>query len=270
MEVIIVNADALAFVENSELIKIIVKALDKAYGIDYRQMRENDDLVAHMFTGVWKICRFDTNLIETLNMDGVEVACCERHGWEIFFVVDHNNKRTFNVVSKNTIQRVRRKRGGKVPHYLRSFLYIENANVKAENHQMSFADYGYEGTEIDDFSDQEFLDDYERITVGVIDPNVQYEHFVIVYEADSRGIKDCSIVFFNPLLEVAAEKSIMNYMEPDYSELSAAFVSESDREPMAKGQSKVRLKAGLEKSFEHEPEAAPVASLQKESASKGV
>lgn len=270
MEERILNTEALAFVDNSEIIKIIVKALDKAYGIDYRQMRENDDLVAHMFAGVWKICRFDTNLVESLKMDGVQVACCGRHGWDIYFVADHNNKRTFNVVSKNTIQRVRRKRGGKVPHYMRSFLYIENANVKAENHQMSFADYGLEGTEIDDFTDQEFLDDYERITEGVIDPNEQYEHFVIVYEADGKGIKDCSIVYFNPLLEVAEEKSIMKFREPDYSELSATPVSESYKEPMSKEQNKVRLKAGLERHFEHEPEAAPVASLQKESANEVV
>ena len=129
------NTKVLAFADNSEIIKIIVKALDKAYGIDYRQMRENDDLVAHMFAGVWKICRFDTNLVESLSMDGVEVACFGRHGWNIYFVADHRNRRTFNVVSKNTIQRVRRKRGGKVPHYMRSFLYIENADVKAARPQ---------------------------------------------------------------------------------------------------------------------------------------
>lgn len=262
------NTGVLEFVDNSEIIKTIVKALDKAYGIDYRQMRENDDLVAHMFAGVWKICRFDTNLVEALKMDGVEVASFGRHGWDVYFVVDHQNRRTFNVVSKNTIERVRRKRGGKVPHYLRVFLYIENANVVAVSHQMSLSDYGLEGTEIDDFTDQEFLDDYERITEGVIDPNEQYEHFVIVYEADGKGIKDCSIVYFNPLLEVAEEKSIMSFREPDYSELSSTPVVESYKEPMSKEQNKVRLKAGLERHFEHEPEAAPVASLQKESASE--
>lgn len=264
------NTKVLAFADNSEIIKIIVKALDKAYGIDYRQMRENDDLVAHMFAGVWKICRFDTNLVESLSMDGVEVACFGRHGWNIYFVADHRNRRTFNVVSKNTIQRVRRKRGGKVPHYMRSFLYIENADVKAENHQMSLAEYGMAGTEIDDFTDQEFLDDYERITEGVIDPNVQYEHFVIVYDADGSGIKDCSIVYFNPLLEVAAEKSIMKLKEPDYSELSLSSASTTYREPILQEQNKVRLKAGLERCFEHEPEAAPVTSLQKGSKNEAI
>ena len=60
----------------------------------------------------------------------------------------------------------------------------------------------------------------------------------------------------------------MSFREPDYSELSSTPVVESYKELMSKEQNKVRLKAGLERHFEHEPEAAPVASLQKESASE--
>lgn len=45
------NCNVLKFADESPIIKVIVKALQNAYGIDYRQLRENDEMVAHMYTG---------------------------------------------------------------------------------------------------------------------------------------------------------------------------------------------------------------------------
>lgn len=262
------NCTVLEFVDESPIIKVIVKALQKAYGIDYRQLRENDEMVAHMYTGFWKICRFDTNLTEMLKIEGIEAACFYRRGWKAYFVVDHQNRRTFNIISKETLKRVRRKRGGKIPHYARTFLYVENSDVQAINHQITLFDYGVEGTELDDFTNDEFLNDYDRITEGIIEPNVHYDHFIIVYEANEKGIKDCSIKYFNPIFEVAEELPLMKFIEPDYTTLTAP--PEPLKEPTDKGSAVVRLKAGLEKSYEQEPNKKQTTLLRKKEQQKDI
>lgn len=262
------NCTVLEFVDESPIIKVIVKALQKAYGIDYRQLRENDEMVAHMYTGFWKICRFDTNLTEMLKIEGIEAACFYRRGWKVYFVVDHQNRRTFNIISKETLKRVRRKRGGKIPHYARTFLYVENSDVQAINHQITLFDYGVEGTELDDFTNDEFLNDYDRITEGIIEPNVHYDHFIIVYEANEKGIKDCSIKYFNPIFEVAEELPLMKFIEPDYTTLTAP--PEPLKEPTDKGSAVVRLKAGLEKRYEQEPNKKQTTLLRKKEQQKDI
>lgn len=159
------------------------------------------------------------------------------------------------------MQRVRRKRGGKIPHYARTFLYVENSNVQAINHQITLFDYGVEGTELDDFTNDEFLNDYDRITEGIIEPNVHYDHFIIVYEANEKGIKDCSIKYFNPMFEVAEELPLMKFIEPDYTTLTAP--PESPKEPADKASIAFKLKPGLKKSYEQEPNKKQTTSLHK-------
>lgn len=138
--------------------------------------------------------------------------------------------------------------------------------MQAINHQITLFDYGVEGTELDDFTNDEFLNDYTHITEGIIEPNVHYDHFIIVYEANEKGIKDCSIKYFNPMFEVAEELPLMKFIEPDYTTLTAP--PESPKEPADKASIAFKLKQGLKKTYEQEPNKKQTTSLHKKEQQK--
>ncbi|MCM1193643.1 MAG: DUF5986 family protein [Acetatifactor muris] len=106
----------------------------------------------------------------------------------------------------------------------------------------------------------------QSVRLFIIESNVHYDHFIIVYEANEKGIKNCSIQYFNPLFEVAEELSLMRFIEPDYTTLTAP--PESVKEPMDKSPTVVKLKQGLEKRYEQEPNKKQTTSLRKKTQQK--
>ena len=72
--------------------------------------------------------RINTNIVNSVKSDVVEVRYFKRSAWQGCIVIDRNNKLTFSVASKNTLERIPQKKRRSCPHFLQTLLNTENKN----------------------------------------------------------------------------------------------------------------------------------------------
>lgn len=211
---------------NKSLIRLIVHAIEKGIGSDItdylseRRKKTNNALLQMPGDNI------NTNL-EEMVVDGkkYELLTFNRTVWEGCILLDKENYITYNITSRTNLLSIPRKKGRTIPHYLHSLLFVENGKCKANNAQLTFEDcFG-----IVLFDKQELIDDFNKISDGRIDIDDNYRHYVITYTARQREIDDIELLFLDKNFNTIDNKSLMEYVKPDFSKLTTPEPLEEEK-----------------------------------------
>ena len=116
---------------SEEVRKIMVKigkAVEKGVSEDINTYLLNSDSVTNNAVVFLRGDRINTNIVNSVKSDVVEVRYFKRSAWQGCIVIDRNNKLTFSVASKNTLERIPQKKRRSCPHFLQTLLNTENKN----------------------------------------------------------------------------------------------------------------------------------------------
>lgn len=240
------------------MMRNIVEALVKAFGIDTIQMLEDEPLETNNSLPSRRVDMLNTNLRKTVANENVDLHHFSRHGWTGILIIDKLHKRTFSLMTEATLKKVSKKGStSKIPHYSWTLNTVENKDVVAPYRQMTMADYGFMEAK-ERFTEEDFLNDYSRITNDEILPTDGYRHYVIEYKAEGRDITKCSLKCLSPDYSVAQEASLMELVVPDISRLtdtdSIVEVQHKDQDI----KNLMSVKAGVKKTYEREPDKGSV------------
>ena len=90
------------------------------------------------------------------------------------------------------------------------------------------------------------IQDFEKISQGMINVEEDYKHYIIAYKAENGEIKDIKLRFLDKDFNIVDEASLMQYIKPDFARLTDIGPSEDtdeDAKPDKKGL--VAIKSGI-------------------------
>ena len=105
--------------EAREMMVKIGKAVEKGVGEDIRTYLMSSDNATNNAVVFLRGDYINTNLVNSVKSDTVEIRYFKRSAWQGCFVIDHNSRLTFSVTSKNTLERIPQKKIGKVHIFYR-------------------------------------------------------------------------------------------------------------------------------------------------------
>lgn len=228
--------------ESEGLLRLIVKAIEKGVGEDIREYLMSTDKATNNAVRLMRSDNINTNLRDSVASDTVELKYFNRSAWTGCLLIDRQHKTTFTICTKQTLEGIPRKKDRRIPHYLQSILYVQNADVKAAYRQMSLGDYMPELSA--QFSDEDYLNDYKGIMEDDINIDDGYTHLVVVYEAEHYAITSIAVKLLDPNFRTSQEYSLENLLKPDFSELT---ISEKPEKTKKDSHSLISVKAGLKK-----------------------
>lgn len=198
---------------NDNLLRRIVHSVNKAVNDDIpRYLREHhketNNAVIHL-RGDY----INDNLRKYVMLDGIELIPFKRSSWQGRILVDRNNKITYSITTQNTLNRIPKKKDRTRPHFLQSILAVENRECKCQYVQQTLFP-------IESFDDKTLESDYNEIFATLVNPNEGYIHYVISYEAKNNELLDIKLEVLDRNFYVAFEKSLNEYIEPDFANLT--------------------------------------------------
>ena len=173
---------------NEKELENIVKAIVKAVGFDIQTYLNESNTDTHNAIIHLRTDYINTNIRNMVipEYDYLELKHFKRFSWMGCFIIDRKSKATINISSRNTIARIKAKKTRNRPRYLSSLCYTLNKDFISPCKQISFD--GFEPS--DDFSEEEYLDDFESIVDMAFDPNDGYRHYVVAYETEKFEINN--------------------------------------------------------------------------------
>lgn len=203
---------------NEILLRKIVRAIEKACGEDiYNYLQEN-----HTETNnVLSFLRGDfinSNLREFVVNDDIELIPFSRNGWSGRILFDKNNKNTYTITTKRTLEAIPKKKGRTMPHYLQSLLFVENGELEAPVKQISLCDFEEFG--LVEFEPYELEKDFCNIMCNRISSYAGCRHYVIAYEVEHREVVDISVMFLDKDFDIIEDYSLNEYLKPDFVNLT--------------------------------------------------
>lgn len=206
---------------NDNLLRRIVHSVNKAVNDDIpRYLREHyketNNAVIHL-RGDY----INDNLRKYVILDGIELIPFKRSNWQGRILVDRNNKTTYSITTQNTLNRIPKKKDRTRPHFLQSILAVENRECKCQYIQQTLFP-------IESFDDETLESDYNEIFSTLVNPNEGYIHYVISYEAKNNELLDIKLEVLDRNFNVVHEKSLNEFIEPDYAILTEPNVATSE------------------------------------------
>lgn len=242
------------------ILRTIVAAIEKTYGIDSTQKIIEEHLATRNSFPFWRIDMLNTNLDLMLSDDENEVLIFPRRSWKCLYIINHRSHKTYSVISESVFKRVRKHGStGKVPHYLLTFTRVENGHIKADYRQMTLADYGVVEY-VDTFTDDQYSDDFSHITNDRMDLAQNYTHYLIVYKAERDVIRKCDLICCTADFEIASRISLLDLVVPDASRLTEPEMFEEPEENNVL--SLVQLKRDIRANRDHEPDIGTPATAK--------
>lgn len=200
---------------NELLLRRIVRSIQKATGEDIkdylRENRKETNNALRQMPGD----NINENLRKMVVTEGIELIPFSRSAWDGRILIDRINHITYTVTTKRTLYAIPRKRGRRVPHYLQSLLYNENKDCKAEFKQMTLVDCG-----IVKFDSDELETDFDHIMGGYIRREEDYQHYIVVYEAERGELKNVILQLLDKDFDVVDECSLNDYINVDFAKLT--------------------------------------------------
>lgn len=202
-------------VVEESLLRKVVRAVEKGIGEDMRvylrdNHKETNNAAKHMPGD-----NINNNLRNMVVSNGIELIPFSRTGWDGRILVDRNNRITYTIMTKRTLDSIPKKKGRTIPHYLQSILYVENRGCHARNKQMSLEDFG-----IVIFNRQELEDDFDKVMSGQIGRDDNYHHYIIVYEAKRGELTSITLQFLDKDFDIIDEYSLNDYIKLDFAKLT--------------------------------------------------
>lgn len=223
-------------------LRLIVRAIEKGVGEDVREYLNSTDKATNNAVRLMRADNINTNLRNSVMSDLMQLKYFKRYGWTGCLLIDRENKVTFTICTERTLAAIPRKLDRRIPHYLQTILYVQNANVKPMYEQVKIPAFGY-GQQLSMFSDEEFRHDYESIMEDELTFEDDYVHYVIAYEVNHYDIVSINLRLLDKNFRKAQEYPLDALLQPDFSELT----SEHRKADRKDAHSLVSVKAGLGK-----------------------
>ncbi len=228
------------------LLTKIVKAIEKGCGEDIRNYLAAYDKATNNAVRLLRSDNINTNLRDSVVSPVIELKHFSRSAWEGCLLIDRENRMTFTICTKQTLESIPKKKDRRIPHYLQTILHVQNSDVEAQYKQLDLSDYMPDVGSI--FSDEEYQADYQSIMEDEISFGDDYLHLVIVYEAAHFDITSVSMRLLDKDFMTAKDYPLDSLLKPDFSNLTM-----SDERQQKDARSLVSVKAGLKKSGEVKP-----------------
>ena len=211
---------------NQRLIVQMVQAVVKAITEDAPQYRRDHHLetnnAANFIVGDY----INENLRKLVASENVQLCGFQRFAWSGRFIIDNDNHTTYSVISASTLSEATKKRGNK-PYYLDSFLNVENNQCEGKQKQIVIEGYGF-GNSLNNFTDEEYQQDYGQITQGFIDNAEDYRHYILVYKAERSEIVDIRLLYLDKDYAMVDSIDLSEYIMPDFASLTAGGIDVSE------------------------------------------
>lgn len=200
------------YIISETTLRRIVHAVNKAVTDDIpRYLRENhketNNAVGHL-RGDY----INDNLRKYVIANGIELIPFKRSSWQGRIIVDRNNKITYSITTQNTLNSIPKKERAR-PHYLQSILAVENSECKSQYKQQTLFP-------IESFDDETLESDYNDIFATLVNPNEEYIHYIISYEAKNNELLDIKLEVLDRDFYIVFEKTLNEYIEPDFAKLT--------------------------------------------------
>ncbi|MDO5015417.1 MAG: DUF5986 family protein [Eubacteriales bacterium] len=200
------------------IVKAIVKAIKKGCDEDTHVYLSTTNNATNNALKFMRADFINTNLRDSVASEVVELKYFKRRSWVGCLLIDRENKVTFTICSKSTLDSIPKKTDRKSPHFLQTLLHVQNSKVEVKNKQLSFFDVTPNlKTE---FSDEDYKEDYVKIMGEDLIPEDEYLHLVIAYETSYFGIKSISMLVLDKDFQIATEYPLTRFLHPDFAELT--------------------------------------------------
>lgn len=261
--------DSLDVIDVQPLLRLIVKALEKAIGPDTRDYLTSSNMDTNNAIILLRGDFINTNLRDMVVGEDIELKHFKRFVWTGSLLIDRRHKITITISARATLQRIKNVKGRKNPHYLQSICHVLNGDLKAGYKQLTLGNML--GTEFDSpFLDDVYEDDFDNIMDATISQDKGYRHYVIAYETEHLEIKSISVLLLDKDLDIVREISLMDFLQPDFGILTAPIAKVEEEFQKKDAHSLVKIKAGLKSKNANEPEKKTEISTKAEGVEKQV
>lgn len=240
----------LAHIKNVELdTRKIVRAITKAVSEDVPDFMREHPMEFRNYIPMYRGDCISENVKQMVCREGMEVLKFKRNSWTGCLLIDRTNKITYSITTHRNLKTIPRKHRTR-PHFVQSLLGVLNAGLQGQYVQMTLFP-------MDEFEQDELEDDYNKIVDGLVDPDAGFNHYVIAYTYDKNDVIKVDIEFLDGKFNIIEEKSLDEFIKPDYAKLTETVVSDNPAaEPVAtetkkslvafKGDGLVRFKTDLQ------------------------
>ena len=138
----------------------------------------------------------------------------KRASWRGRIIVDEEHKYVYSIMRIDRLKSLRKEKRNN-PHYLHTIVGLLNKELEAENKQLTLDEYQYCR-----FSQDELEDDYTRLFGNKVSPSEGYKHCLILFATPKTELYDVRLCIVDKDLEVVEDKPLIDYIKPDYAELT--------------------------------------------------
>lgn len=247
--------------KSRKMMEKIGKAVAKGVGEDIRTYLMGSDNATNNAVVFLRGDYINTNLVNSIKSDTVEIRYFKRSAWQGCIVIDHDNRLTFSVTSKNTLERIPQKKNRQSPHFLQTLVNTENKGEVGTAKQMSLSDYDLFFGSM--FTEEEYEDDFQKIMDDALSLDEDYRHWVIEYEVKHNTLINLTAKLLDGDFDVVHSLGLMEMLKPNFGDLT---VTDIKAEKVKDAHSLVSIKAGIKgrKSSESEKQTEILPKIKEE------
>lgn len=200
------------------------KAIQKAVGYDTPYYRKQNPTTTANALWTVRMDNIYTNLNNELTQnENIKIIKFKAGFWKHILIVDSANKMFFTVCTKETLMNLINRAEKRSRHYTQIFLSIINTDESLRYVQGNL--FGMETSEVinaEDFKDENFIRILKR------NPSCYkgYQYWIIAYKAVGSEVSEISMKLLDKNYNLVQNISLMDYLKPDFAELTSAFEEE--------------------------------------------
>ena len=158
----------------------------------------------------------NTNLDKHINSDKSYTMEIKRSTWRGRIIVDEENQIVYSVMRVDRLKSLRKEKRDK-PHYVQTMVGILNSELEPKHKQLTLEEFA----EFTTFSKETLVDDYNRMFGGSLNPEKGYHHCLVLFDARKLELYDARLCIVDKNLNIVEDKSLVEYIRPDYAKLTA-------------------------------------------------
>ena len=193
---------------NIPLERKIVWAIRKASVDDISRIMRDFPLDTHNFLGHYRGDAVNTNLRLMDPPRGVQILPFHRSGYSGRIVVDQRHRITYSVTTQENLRAVSREKHRNNPHFLQTFLGVENRSYEADCKQMTLMP-------MDAFDEETLRKDYAALMADFLSPGEGYVHYIVAYDPAAGSSPDIQLYFLDRDFDEIDAVSLNEYMEDE-------------------------------------------------------
>lgn len=156
----------------------------------------------------------NTELLENIPAENTRVIPFSRFGWKGKMIIDDHNLVTYTIMREKGLKRVKKQHRSS-PHYLQTLVSVLNTEFEAQVKQMTI-----DGWIADNFSEEEYLNDFNSLCGGSIMADEGYTHALILFDTVGGQLSGIRVCVLDKDLDVAEERCLKEFIKPDYNRLT--------------------------------------------------